>query len=61
MLMGGGVVRTSRTLDGNTEVVGVAGRTLTDPCGERAPDREFEFIAPETIEFEVDDVEDAFE
>ena len=61
VLMGGGVVRTSRTLEGNVDVVGVAGRTLIDPCGERAPGREFEFIAAETIEFEVDDVEDAFE
>ena len=45
-------------LDGNAVTVGVAGRTLTEVCGER------EVLGKGTeewMEFEVDDVEDAFE
>ena len=44
--------------EGNAVTVGVAGRTLTDVCGER------EVLGKGTeewIELEVDDVEEAFE
>lgn len=44
--------------EGNEEMVGVAGRTLTDVCGEREG---LENGAEEWIEFEVDEVEEALE
>ena len=55
---GGGVVRTRRTLEGNAEPMGVAGRTLTDVWGDRAEGSGFEI--PEVIEL-VEDVDDALE
>jgi len=44
-------------LDGNAAVVGVAGRTLTELCGER----DARLRAEEFTEFEVEDVEEALE
>ena len=44
--------------EGKDAAVGVAGRTLTEVCGER---EDFENGTDECTEFEVDDVEDALE
>lgn len=44
--------------EGNAATVGVAGRTLTEVCGEREVR---EKGTEEWTELEVDDVEDAFE
>ena len=44
--------------DGNAVTVGVAGRTLTEVCGEREV---LEKGIEECTELDVDDVEDAFE
>lgn len=45
-------------LEGNAVTIGVAGRTLTEVCGEREV---LENGTDEWTELEVDDVEDAFE
>ncbi len=45
-------------LEGNAVTTGVAGRTLTEPCGEREG---LEKGTEEWTELEVEDVEDAFE
>ena len=47
--------------EGNAEVVGVAGSTLTEECGDRPLDNGFGFIAEDCTELEVDDVEEALE
>lgn len=49
--------RTTRMLDGNALVVGVAGRTLTEWCGERVGSETFVDMLPEPLE----DVEEALE
>ena len=56
-LMFGGA-RKMRMPEGKDEVVGVAGRTLTEVCGEREGR---EKAAEEWMEFDVDDVEEALE
>jgi len=56
--IGGGAARTMRMFEGKVEVVGVAGRTLTDECGDRAG---FVATAEECMEFEAEEVEEAFE
>ena len=40
------------------EVVGVAGRTLTEECGDRV---DFRLMAEELTEFELEEVEEALE
>ena len=45
-------------LEGKADVVGVAGRTLTDEWGDRV---DLRLIAEELTEFEFDEVDDAFE
>ena len=45
-------------LEGKDETVGVAGRTLTDVCGDREV---LENGAEEWIEFEVEEVDEALE
>ena len=45
-------------LEGNAVTVGVAGRTLTEVCGEREA---LEKGTEEWTELDVDEVEDAFE
>ena len=59
---GGGSVLETRMLDGNVEMVGVAGRTLTEVCGERAV-RGPGFMADVASEreLEVEDVDEALE
>ena len=43
------------------DVVGVAGSTLTDEWGERAAGSGLLFMAEDTTELDVEDVEEAFE
>lgn len=50
--------RATRMLEGKVEVVGVAGRTLTEECGDR--DGLF-MVAGEAIDMEAEDVEEALE
>ena len=52
--------RTRRMLEGNVEVVGIAGRTLTEVWGDRE-ERLVGGRAEEWIEFEFEDVELALE
>ena len=56
--MGGGILRLTRILEGKADVVGVAGRTLTEEWGDRV---DLRLIADELTEFEFEDVDDAFE
>lgn len=53
-----GAARTTRIFEGKVEMVGVAGRTLTEVCGEREG---LEKAAEEWMELVVEDVEDALE
>lgn len=53
-------MRTRRIFEGNAEVVGVAGSTLTELCGERAVGRGL-LMADEITEFEVEEVEEVLE
>ena len=56
--MGGGKFRATRTLEGKAEVVGVAGRTLTEECGDRV---DFKLMAEELTELELEEVDEALE
>ena len=58
-----GEARTRRMFDGKAEMVGVAGRTLTDVWGDREdlPPPALGRIAEECTLFEVEEVEEAFE
>ncbi len=57
-----GEARTRRMLEGNVEVVGVEGSTLTEVCGERddLPPPVFEGMAADCTLF-VEEVEEALE
>ena len=56
--MGGGTFRATRTLEGKAEVVGVAGRTLTEEFGDRV---DFRLMAEELTELELEEVDEALE
>ena len=45
--------------EGNAEVVGVAGRTFTDVCGDR--EGVGRCVMPDVMELDVEDVEEALE
>lgn len=58
-----GEARTRRILEGKAEIVGVAGSTLTEVCGEREerPPPVLEGMAEEFTLFEVEEVDEALE
>lgn len=56
-----GEPRTRRTFEGNAVIVGVAGRTLTDVCGDRAVGSGLAPSAEDCTELVLEEVEDVFE
>ena len=48
-------------MEGNADVVGVAGRTFTDACGDRPAGKTLRPTADEETLFVVEDVEEALE